>query len=173
MLLLQTLHARSPQSKIIRISKHYFDLTGYRLSAYRVGGLHVREWVRLVVAEEIKEKKSFSTSLIRHLRRGIAAGHAYIIYIYYNMWVGFCAYSFQKYFVLYSFSYWKMYVQNMTCTCWCFVVCIYLCMGEKKTEIYSNKKTNNTRTHVIYCRYDVFTRVIWGAICRGDNVRED
>jgi len=25
---------------------------------------------------------------------------------------------------------------------------------------------------VIYCRYDVFTRGIWGAMDRGDNVRE-
>lgn len=68
-------------------------------------------------------------------------------------------------------------IEKCTCKTWRVhvdvLLYVYIYIGEKKTEIYSNTKTNITRTHVIYCRYDVFTRVIWAAMGWGDIVLED
>lgn len=107
------------------------------------------------------------TPLPRHRRR--TREYRRMCY-YYNIRVGFRAYSFQKYFVLYSlpsFFYWKMYAENMTYTCRCsaavYAPCIILLLlyrGNENGNIYSNTKTNISRTCIIiiiiiYCGCDV------------------
>lgn len=68
-------------------------------------------------------------------------------------------------------------IEKCTCKTWRVhvdvLLYVYIYIGKKKTEIYSNTKTNITHTHVIYCRYDVFTRVIWAATGWEDIVLED